>query len=202
MEDGAPQHKGSRRLDRTFDAIEALLWLALLIAGSLVALAVLRDESGRPPRASQSVTEASVEAEQMRVVAKSRDFTFWLQPTSSFPSGRWSSDGHMFAIDTRKGDWIELELPEREPGVYHLELLLTKAADYGIVSVSLNGVQIGEEIDLWSGIGVVPTGALDLGEVELRGRGDVLRLEVTGANPAAVPPRYQFAIDGVRLTRR
>ena len=44
-------------------------------------------------------------------------------------------------------------------------------------------------------------GALDLGEVELRGHGDVLRLEVIGANPSAAPPHFQFGIDGVRLTR-
>jgi hypothetical protein len=68
--------------------------------------------------------------------------------------------------------------------------------------VSLNGVTIKEKIDLWSDRGVVPTGPLDLGRVELRGRGDVLRLDVVGTNPGAAPPHFQFAIDGVRLTRQ
>jgi hypothetical protein len=61
---------------------------------------------------------------------------------------------------------------------------------------------IGEEIDLWSGRGVVPTGPLDLGRVELRGREDVLRFEVTGANPGARLPYFQFGIDGIRLSRQ
>jgi len=198
---GSPSER-SRNFDRAFDVVEALLWIALLAVGTLIALAVLRESSGRPPRTSQSAVEASVEAEHMRVVAKSRPFIFWLQPTSDFLAGRWSKDGHMFAVATQREDWIELELPEQEPGPYRLELLLTKAADYGVVSVSLNGVTIKEEIDLWSDRGVVPTGPLDLGRVELRERGDVLRLDVTGTNPGAAPPYFQFGIDGVRLTRQ
>jgi len=200
-EDTASQGKRSRRWDLALDLTEVLLWIALLVVGSLVALAVLKENCGRPQRVTQSAEEVSVEAEDMRVVERSRAFTFWLQPTVDFPGGRWSKDGQMFALGTRKGDWIELELPEREAGPHRLELLLTRSADYGILSVSFNGDPIGEEIDLWSDHGVVPTGPLDLGSVELRGRGDVLRFEVTGTNPGAGPPYFQFGIDGVRLTQ-
>ena len=197
----ASQGKRSRWLDRALDLAEAFLWIALLAVGSLIALTVLKEDSGRPQRTATPAAEVSVEAEDMRVVARSRDFTFWLQPTTDFAGGRWSKDGQMFAHGAQKGDWIELELPEREPGSYRLELILTRSADYGIVSVSLNGVPIGEEIDLWSNRGVVPTDPLDFGSVELRGSGDVMRLEVTGANPASRAPHFQFGIDGVRLTR-
>jgi hypothetical protein len=199
-EDTEPQSKRSRRFHRALDLAEALLWIALLVVGSLIALTVMKESSGRPPRTAHSAAEVSVEAEDMRVVSRSRAFSFWLQPTTDFLAGRWSKDGQMFAFGTQKGDWIELELPEREPGPYRLELLLTRSLDYGVVSVSFNGVPIGEEIDLWSDHGVVPTGPLDLGRVELRGREDVLRFEVTGANPGASPPYFQFGIDGVRLT--
>jgi hypothetical protein len=104
----------------------------------------------------------------------------------------------MFAQNTKKGDWIDLRLPEREPGSYRLELFLTKAADYGIVTVSLNGARIGT-VDLWSGRGVVPSGVQDLGELELRGREDVLRLAVEETNARASMPFFQFGIDGIRL---
>jgi hypothetical protein len=141
-----------------------------------------------------------IEAENMRVLGKSRDFTFWLQPTADFRTGRWSQDGHMFAFGTQKGDWIDLEFPEFEPGKYRMSLFMTKAADYGIVNVSLNGTPIGEPIDLWSGYGVMPTNKLDLGIVELRGEDDVLRLAVNATNPKAAAPFFQFGIDGVRLS--
>ncbi len=104
----------------------------------------------------------------------------------------------MFASRPFEGDWIDLRLPEQEPGDYALDLFLTKAADYGIVAVSVNEVQLGT-FDLMSLREVVPTGALKLGNVKLRGRKNVLRLEVVGKNPNAAPPFYQFGIDGIRL---
>ena len=200
--DTASQSERSRWSNRALDLAEAFLWIGLLTVGSLVALTVLKEDAGRPRPEVKSAVKVSVEAEDMRVVAKSRDFTFWLQPTSDFPTGRWSKDGQMFAHGARKGDWIELELPERRPGPHRLELILTRSVDYGIVVVSFNGSRVGEEIDLFSRRGVVPTAPLDLGLVELRGSGDVLRLEVTGANPGSRAPFFQFGIDGVRLTRQ
>jgi hypothetical protein len=200
--DTGSQSERSRWSNRALDLAEVVLWIGLLTAGSLVALTVLKEDAGRPRPEVKSAVKVSVEAEDMRVVAKSRDFTFWLQPTTDFPNGRWSKDGQMFAHGARKGDWIELELPERKPGPHRLELVLTRSADYGIVVVSFNGSRVGEEIDLFSRGGVVPTAPLDLGLVELRGSGDVLRLEVTGANPGSRAPFFQFGIDGVRLTRQ
>ena len=83
-------------------------------------------------------------------------------------------------------------------GQVQAELFLTKSQDYGIVKVLLNDNPVGE-FDLWSGRGVEPTGELDLGEVELAGDGDVLRLTVGGPNPRAAAPFFQFGVDGIRL---
>jgi len=139
-----------------------------------------------------------IEAEDLPVIAKSRDFAFWLQPSSGFTGGEWSKDSHMFANATMQDDWIELRLPEREPGRYALQLFLTKAADYGIVTVSVNGAKLGT-FDLWYDRGVVPTGALKLGDVELGDREDVLRIAVDRKNQNASPPYFRFGIDGIRI---
>lgn len=192
------------RRDRLLDVAEAALWLGLLVVGSLVALEVLREDAGRArsaPARKLAAPSGLVDAEELRVVAMSREFNFWLQPTSGFTEGRWSKDGHMFGYGTRKGDWIDFELPAVEAGSYRLELFLTKSADYGIVAVSLNGARVGPEIDLWS-YGVVPTGPLDLGAVQLGGSKNVLRLQVTGTNPEASAPFFQFGFDGLRLTKQ
>ena len=106
----------------------------------------------------------------------------------------------MFASGTRLGDSIELRLPEREPGNYALEIFFTKAADYGIVAVYVNEAELGT-FDLWSARDIVPTGALKLGDVQLSGRKNALRLEVVGKNPNASPPFFQFAIDGIRIRK-
>jgi hypothetical protein len=182
------------------DWTEAGLWIVLLVVGSLVALAVLRDsETRNRPRADAKPAPGGlIEAEDLPVIAKSREFSFWLQPASGFRGGNWSKDGHMFAHGTVNGDWIEFRLPVPEPGRYALELFLTKAADYGIVAVSVNGARLGT-FDLWSGRGVVPTGALKLGDVELGGSEDVLRVAIEGNNPNASPSFFQFGIDGIRI---
>jgi hypothetical protein len=189
--------------ERILDWAEAGLWIVLLVVGTLVGLEVMRDAATRvrPMEARGPAPTGLTDAEDLSVIAKNRDFLFWRQGTSVFPSGRWSKDGHMFAQNTEKGDWVDLELPEREPGRYLIELFMTKAADYGIIAVSLNGARVGT-FDLYSGRGVVPTGALELGELELRGSEDVLRLEVEATNPRASMPFFQFGIDGIRFSKR
>lgn len=185
---------------RILDWTEAGLWIVLLVVGSLVALAALRDSESRnrPRAAAKPAPGGLIEAEDLPVIAKSRDFTFWLQPSSGFRGGNWSKDGHMFASSPIEGDWIDLRLPDQEPGVYALDLFMTKAADYGIIAVSVNEALLGT-FDLLSLREVVPTGALKLGNVKLHARKNVLRLEVVGKNPNAAPPFYQFGIDGIRI---
>jgi hypothetical protein len=187
---------------RILDWTEAGLWIVLLVVGSLVALAVLRDSEGRnrTRAAAKPAPGGLIEAEDLPVIAKSREFSFWLQPSDGFPAGNWSKDGHMFASGTQQGDWIELRLPEREPGLYALEIFFTKAADYGIVAVYVNEAPLGE-FDLWSARDIVPTGALKLGDVQLGGSKNVLRVEVVGKNPNASPPFFQFGIDGIRIEK-
>lgn len=191
---------GAPAWHRVLDGIEVVLWVGLIVFGGMVAYTILRGDAVPSPAQLGPEPEGLVEAEALPVLGKSREFTFWLQSTATFRGGRWSGDGHMFAFGTKQGDWIDLALPELEPGSYRLELFLTKAGDYGVVEVSLNGERVGEDLDLWSELGVVPTGAQDLGVVELRGRDDVLRLAVTRSHPKAAAPFFQFGIDGLRLT--
>jgi hypothetical protein len=62
----------------------------------------------------------------------------------------------------------------------------------------VNNTRLGA-FDLWSGRGVVPSGKLELGEVELAGRKNLLRLAIEGKNPNAASPFFQFGIDGIRI---
>jgi hypothetical protein len=196
----AAQADGAEPHGRILDWIEAGLWIALIVVGSLVALAILRDaETRKRVRADAAPAPVGlIEAEDLSVIAKSREFSFWLQPSDGFRGGNWSKDGHMFAHNTEDGDWIEFQLPGRKPGRYAIEVFMTKAADYGIVVASVNGDRRGT-FDLWSGRGVLPTGALKLGDVELNGSNDVIRFAVEGTNPKATSPFFQFGIDGIRI---
>ena len=182
-------------------SVLALAALALTLAGfgAVHAVRVLREDPARTVELAWG--PGWVDAEDLRVVASSRPFGFWLQGTAAFPDGRWSKDGHMFASETQPGDWLELELPAVGAGGHLLELSLTRAGDYGIVAVSVNGTQVGEPIDL-SWYTVQPSGPIGLGSVALRGQQDVLRIEVVGKHPENSAPHAQFGLDGLRLTKR
>ena len=74
---------------------------------------------------------------------------------------------------------------------------LTKAVDYGIVQLSLDGKKLGDPIDLYNN-GVVATGVLDMGTHELTQGQHVLKVEIVGANEKAVK-NYMFGLDYVKL---
>ena len=187
----------ARDVERWLDALERILWIGLIAFAAVVAIGVLRQYLAT--RSVERVVAPSglIEAERLRIT-KSREFLFWLQPTTSFGAG-WSQDGHMLAGGTEPGDWIELELPAHEPGPQRLEIFLTRASDYGILSLTLNGTPLGGDIDLYSDR-VVTTGPIDLGVVELHPSGDVLRVTVMRTNERTTPPHFQFGIDGIRLS--
>jgi hypothetical protein len=74
---------------------------------------------------------------------------------------------------------------------------LTKAVDYGIVQLSLDGEKLGPPVDLFHD-GVIPTGELDLGTHALSAGEHKLAVEITGANPKAVKS-FMVGLDYVKL---
>jgi hypothetical protein len=112
-------------------------------------------------------------------------------------SGQWSNDAHLWWTDAKPGDKLDLELPVTKAGNYRLSVQLTKAPDYGIVQLYLDGQKLGEPIDLYHPT-VIPTGQLPLGLHELNAGPHRLLVEITGANPKAVKS-YMFGLDYVKL---
>jgi hypothetical protein len=80
---------------------------------------------------------------------------------------------------------------------YRLKMQLTKAIDYGIVQLHLDGKKLGEPVDLFNR-GVVPTGVLDIGVHDLDTGQHTLRIEIVGANQNAVKS-YMFGLDYILL---
>ncbi len=109
----------------------------------------------------------------------------------------WSGESHLWWTDAKPGDTLDLAVPVEKAGTYRLKMQLTKAIDYGIVQLSLDGKKLGEPIDLFND-GVVATGALDMGAHELAEGRHVLRVEIVGANEKAVKS-YMFGLDYLKL---
>jgi hypothetical protein len=143
--------------------------------------------------------KGAIEGEKMKVLKKSGNFDAGPQDMSEFTEGKWSGDSHLWVRPPKKGAWVDLELPVAADGKYHVVVYLTRARDYGIVQFHLNGKPLDKPIDGFHPSKVVSTGAIDLGEVELKKGKAVLRVEVVGTNEKSVGLRYMWGLDCVVL---
>jgi hypothetical protein len=136
----------------------------------------------------------ALEGERLKVLSKTGGNPHE-QDLSMF-EGRWSGDAHLWWTDAQPGDRLELALPVEKAGRYKLLAALTKAVDYGIVKLTLDGREL-TSLDLFNR-GVVSTGELDLGTHDLTAGEHRLGVEILGANDQAVKS-YMFGLDYVRL---
>ena len=139
--------------------------------------------------------KGAIEGESLKILAKTGGEP-QEQDLTAF-AGQWSNDAHLWWIEAKPGDKLDLALPVSKSGTYRLSLQLTKAPDYGIVQLYLDGRKLGAPIDLYHA-SVVPTGPLAMGTRELTGGQHKLTVEITGANEKAVKS-YMFGLDYVRL---
>ena len=136
-----------------------------------------------------------IEGESLKVLSKTAGDP-QEQDMTAF-GDRWSNDGHLWWINAKPGDALTLALPVEKAGKYQLRAQLTKAMDYGIVQLALDGKKLSGPIDLYNN-GVVPTGELDLSQHELTAGEHQLSVTITGANEKAVKS-YMFGLDYVKL---
>ncbi len=136
-----------------------------------------------------------IEGESMKILGKTGG-----NPQEQDMAGfgdKWSNDAQLWWIEAKPGDKLELALPVTKSGKYKLTTQMTKARDYGIVQLSLDGRQLGAPIDLYNP-DVVPTGTLALGMQELAAGEHKLTIEITGANEKA-EKAYMFGLDYFKL---
>jgi len=110
---------------------------------------------------------------------------------------QWSNDAHLWWIEAKPGDKLELAVPVSKAGKYKLSMQLTKAPDYGIVQLYLDGEKVGQPIDLYHP-SVIPTGVLQMGSFDLTAGDHKLMVEIVGANAKAAKS-YMFGLDYVKL---
>jgi len=139
--------------------------------------------------------KGAIEGETMKIVEKTGG-NAGPQDLDNFGEG-WSGACHLWWTRGKPGDKLTLALPVAADGRYKLSLQLTKAKDYGIVQLSLDGAKLGEPIDLYNET-VVPTGLLDLGTHQLTKGEHKLTLEITGANEKAIKA-YMAGLDYAKL---
>ncbi|MEO8270111.1 MAG: PVC-type heme-binding CxxCH protein [Aureliella sp.] len=118
------------------------------------------------------------------------------QPMSAFTHDQWSGDSQLWWLGARPGDKLTLELDVFQ-AIETIELSLTRARDYAIVQIELDGHSLGAPIDLYD-TQVVTTGLLSFATPELKVGKHKLAFAIVGANPQA-DKSFLFGLDFIRF---
>ena len=137
------------------------------------------------------------EGEKLKVLAVT-DGSASEQGMGGFAADHWSNDSQLWWSGGKIGSTLELELSVTVAGKFDVLMAFTKAPDYGIVQVILDGAKMGEPIDLFNAKNVISTGVMRLGQKEFKSGSHKLTFEIVGKNASAVP-RYMVGLDSVQL---
>jgi len=119
------------------------------------------------------------------------------QDMAGFGAGKWNNDDQLWWTGAKPGDKLDIGLTVKQRGTYQVSVTLTKAVDYGIVQLYVDGNKAGQPIDLYND-GVIPTGPIQLGTYKLDQGKHKLTVEIVGANENAVKA-YMFGLDQIML---
>jgi hypothetical protein len=136
-----------------------------------------------------------LEAEVLPVVETS-GINADLQKMNTWGMEQWSN-GHQILIQPRHNDYVVLEFELAKAARCLLEVWFTRASDYGIVEVSLDGQRVGQLFDGFSSA-VVPSGPIEFGVVDMSAGKHRLRFRAIDKNPKS--SSYLMGIDCLRLT--
>ena len=157
---------------------------------------------GSPHQVTLPGAAPPIEGEALKVV-KATAGNVRPQNMGGFSGDHWSGDSHLWWTGARPKDQLTLALPVEKSGRYEVIVALTRAHDYGIVQLLIDGKVAGEPIDLFNArtggrSDVVNTGPISLGIHELK-PDSTLGVRIVGANEQAAKA-YMFAIDYLRLS--
>jgi hypothetical protein len=130
-----------------------------------------------------------------------------LPPTSStapaVPQGnccgaQWSSGQQVWFQADGAGDTFTVELDVPQAGTYDLSAVYTKARDYGIHTLAVDGEVVGEPFDGYDP-NLIDDARAEYGAVDLSQGTHTLTFTVTGKNPANTSPWFFVGVDLVEL---
>lgn len=112
---------------------------------------------------------------------------------------KWENDDPLWWTGGRPGDKLEVVVPVKQAGQYQVSAVLTKAADYGIVQLYLDGQKAGSTVDLYNQGVITTEPPVPLGTHQLPAGEHRMLVEIVGANEKAIKS-YMFGLDRIILT--
>jgi len=139
--------------------------------------------------------EGAIEGEKMQVLSKDGG-------AADMQSGaaKWSRMQQLWWRHGKVGDKLVLAFPVPEAGRYEVLASFTKAPDYGIHKLAVNGQPVKDPVDLFNKK-VIAEDEQSLGVFDLTQGDNKLEVQVVGANEKAKPGNM-FGLDYLRLVKK
>jgi hypothetical protein len=143
-----------------------------------------------------------IEAESLLPTARATAGDVRVQDMAEFESEKawWSGGNQLWWVESKPGAKLALTFDAPAERTYELIGYFTRASNYGKVRLSVNGKQVGPEVDGYSRF-VEPTGPISFGRVSLRRGSNDITVEITGKDPRSQgwSEGYLVGIDGFEL---
>ncbi len=140
--------------------------------------------------------DGAIEGETLKVLSKTGGNPH-VQGMAGF-GGRWSNGAQLWWTGAKPNDVLTLALPVEKAGKFAVKTVLTKARDYGICDIALDGKLVLAGFDGYNSPSVVLSDELDLGTHDLAAGEHKLTFTIKGTNPQAVKS-YMVGVDYVKL---
>jgi hypothetical protein len=158
-------------------------------------------EAKRPiPRSVEDIIKPrmvknAIEGETLKVLECSGGTT----EVQNIPTIGWSNNRQLWWKGAKENDRLVVEFGVEEAGNYDMTIGMTKARDYGIVSIAVNSETKLDLIDLYNQ-SVIAT-EVKLPPCRLNSGRNKLQVAILGANPSAVKS-HMFGLDFILANKR
>mgnify|MGYP003859212749 CR=1 FL=1 len=148
------------------------------------------------------VIDPSIEAESLIDKAKVTGGKLRVQDMESFEGNSWGNNAQLWWTLAKQGDELTLPLEIEEAGNYDLFGFFTRAGDYGIFQLELNGTPLGDLIDGYDDK-VGNTGPVHFGNVPFKKGTNEITIQLVGKDirSAGFSDGYLVGIDGFYISK-
>jgi hypothetical protein len=152
------------------------------------------------PRKMEDIVEVrkvknAIEGETLTIVERSGGTT----EIQNLPQFRWSNNQQLWWRNGSENDRLVVEFAVEEAGDYDVTLGTTKAVDYGVVRITVNGETKIDSLDLFNRSVVATDVKLPI--CTLKQGKNLLEVTILGANKDAVKS-HMFGLDYILATKR
>lgn len=144
----------------------------------------------------------NIEAEDLIEQSSVTGGNLRIQDMSEF-NGEWSQKSQLWWVNALPGNKLIIPIEVDEKGLYDLYGFFTRAGDYGIIRLFVNGKQVGNLMDGYSP-GIEWTGPVSYGEVSFDKGQNKISVEIVGKDErsSGFSDGYLVGIDGFLIKKK